>query len=135
MNNHSKQTINCADNIIYHYAIFDKLSGCYALSFGLIDDFDIAALSSFILNEDEHYASEATGIDNPEYERSMLPAMIRYMRNPTQDNKIEFNGLWIKGVVSYQEHVIEDLLQDRLDVYNSDKGYVTKHPVQNSWAA
>jgi hypothetical protein len=133
--NHSKVTIKFVDYLIHHYAKYDTHDNVYSLSIDNIPEHDVHELSSILLSEDSSYASEATGVDNPSYERYMLPALTRYLLNTTdKDNEIEFLHAWKNGLVNYSRNIIEELLEDRLSEFNGDSSIVTRMKDTNQYA-
>jgi len=122
---HSNNTIIFAYNLVCHYSKYDHISECHTLSISNISDFDLHELSSFLMAENQDYAVEATGPDNPNYEKTMLPALIKYMKNVTdKDEKIEFNNAWKEGITNYFENTMLQLLSEQLDKYNQEYGYI-----------
>lgn len=116
---YSKDTIRFADHLVSYYSKYDNSQKKYELSWSDINDFDLHELSSFILLDDPMYALESTGPDNPYYEKSMLPALIKFMGNTTdREAQREFNIAWKDGIKQYHEKVIEELLEERLEIYN-----------------
>lgn len=114
-----------ARDLVYHYSKLDKVSGCYTLTQSDIPEFDLYELSALIIKQDKDYALEATSVDNPEYLKSMLPALTKYLSNSTDKAiQYDFNQTWVKGIYSYLKRAIGNLLSDMLDEYNDDKGYV-----------
>ena len=135
--NYSKQTISFVDHLVDHYAKFDKLSQCYSLDISDISDFDIHEFSTFLMLEDESWASEATGPDNPSYEKTMMPALLRYMKNTTdKDEEIEFTKAWRDGVASYftksMQELIDERCNDKLYDENEEAGYFPRHHPDNN---
>jgi hypothetical protein len=124
---HSKETLHLASTIVSHYARFDRLSRCYVLDICDVADFDLHEMCASLMKDNSSLSTEATGFDNPAYETSMLPAMIRWLENTTdKDSRIEFEAAWREGILSYFKDIINDLLENELQDYNSDRGYVAE---------
>lgn len=124
--NYSKQVLSCAKDLVFHYAKHD--GDIYHLDVEDISDFDLHEFTAVIMASDDAWASEATGADNPWYEKTMMPALLRYMKNSTdRDEEIEFNKAWIDGVTKYfarpMQDLFDDLCNDRLHEEMNDKGY------------
>ncbi len=122
--NYSKQTTSYAKELVSNYATFDKYSQTYSIDIDDMPDFDVHALCTLIMNDDESLASEANSVDNPAYEKTMYPALIQYMKDTTnRDNEIEFTKAWRDGVASYFTKTIQELLDELcIDRTNSDYG-------------
>lgn len=120
--------------LVFHHAIYDRLGGYYTLNIKDVPDFDIHKLASLIMSSDESYASEATGPDNPAYEKIMLPALQRYLCHSTdRDEEIEFNKAWRDGVTSYFLEQIQTILDEQCntylhDTFNDAEFYAKKKP-------
>lgn len=134
MDSYSKALRTFANHLVFHYSKFDSLSQCYVVSIHDIADFDLHEFASIFMQSDEGYASEATGPDNPAYEKTMLPALLSYMKNTTdQDKEIEFNNAWRDGVTSYFKKSMQELLDEQCndrsyDEYNDSGFYSRKRP-------
>lgn len=76
--------------------------------------------ASLIISNDESYASEATGPDNPSWESKMLPTLLHYLKNSTdQDQEVEFKNTWRDCVTDYVRSRMQDLIDDELSNYNN----------------
>lgn len=127
MDNYSKELRNFASHLVSHYSRFDRLSQCYTISVNDIADFDIHEFSALIMQSDDAYASEAMGSDNSAYKKTMLPALLTFMKNTTdKDNEIEFVKAWKDGVAQYHTGVMNDLLDRAVEKYNQDEGFTNK---------
>ena len=100
-------------DLVSHYASYDKMSGGYSVHINDIPEFDLQELAALLISKDDSCASEATSFDNPAYEKTMLPALMRYLKNSTdRDEEIEFNKAWRDGVTSYFYKTIQELLNE-----------------------
>lgn len=116
MNN--KNAINFAQQLVRHYAKFDKLDNCYNLDVIDIPGFDLHKFSSILL-QDRILANEACGSDNASFEKTMLPSLILLMTNSTsRDEGIEFAEEWKEGVTNYFSSTMQSLIDDALQLYN-----------------
>lgn len=87
--------------------------GHYGNCVDSLPDFVQHEFAALIMSQEEAYASEATGPDNPHWETKMLPALIRYLKNSTdRDEAIEFNDIWRDCVTKYVSIKMQDLLED-----------------------
>lgn len=124
--NYSKEVSNFAEHLAFHYAKHD--GDVYTLFVSDIAEFDLHEFAAIIMASDDGYANEATGCDNPWYEKAMLPALLRYLKNSTdKDEQIEFNKAWREGVTKYFETTMQELIDDacnnRLHSEMNDAGY------------
>lgn len=117
MNNQLKRfAIECVSN----YAEYDHFDGFYSLYVQDLPDFVQNEFAAMIMSDDNAYASEATGPDNKHWESKMLPALMRYLKNSTdQDEAIEFNNTWRDCVTDYMNKKMQELLNNSIpDVFN-----------------
>ncbi len=115
-----KDTIKLADEIISSYVSYDKSNAPY-LFLHRISESTLFELISSILKHNPEYAQECTSIDNPSYEKSMLPALQKHLSDISdKDLKIEFISIWQSGIYHYCEKIMEELLLDRFDLYTQD---------------
>jgi hypothetical protein len=122
--NYSKNVIRLAREITSHYAQFNTLDQQYLIDIDDIADFDLHELSALIMSEDKCLASEATGCDNPAYDKTMLPALTRYLERPTdKDKQIEFMSEWKEGVTSYFKSSMLELFESAASEMNDSFKY------------
>lgn len=113
-------------DIVSAYASYDSLSECYVLDVRRIPDHDIDPLCALLLS-DPDIAAEATGPDNPAWEKTMLPALARRFYDSKKDYvKEEVESEWTNGVRGYLLRYIEPVLIDVLRDYNCDHGCVSE---------
>jgi hypothetical protein len=118
-NNYSKLIINKADEIVFQYAKYDLLSGCYMLNRNDISTLDLYSLAAMIMKEDSILASEVMGPDNSNYELYILPALYRYLANPSSTlDQEDYLIACREGVLSYLNPRIMELISDRLEEFN-----------------
>jgi hypothetical protein len=114
-----------AAEIITNHAEYDLEDGFYSLNVKKIPDFKMYELASLICQEYPDYGCEATGVDNPEFLSNMLPAMTKHLSDVTnKDFEIDFINAWRKGILSYCQCYINNLLEDALNDYNQKYDYV-----------
>ena len=126
--NYSKQILEFADHLVFHYAKYNAADGGYSLDISKISDFDRHEFAAIIMASDDGYANEATGCDNPWYDKIMLPALLSYLKNSTdKDAQIEFNKAWLEGVSKYFEDTMQELIDEkcneRLHEEHNEHGY------------
>jgi hypothetical protein len=110
------------DQIIHHYAEYDRLAEQYILDMDDVPDHDLFELTALLMQEEPERASEATGPDNPQYLSIMLPALIDYMKDITDlDNQFIYIYNWEKGILSYHREHIKELLDSQLEIYNAER--------------
>lgn len=113
---------NFAYNCVVLYSTFDKALKQYTIELSNIPDFVQHEFAALIMSLDDARAHEATGPDNALYEKTMLPALLNYLKNTTdKDEEIEFNRIWREGVTHYQLPYIQELLDDAIAEYNQNE--------------
>jgi type IV secretory pathway VirB4 component len=106
-----------AEECVSNYAKYDKSDNSYSLELEELPDFVKHEFASIIMSDDNAWASEATGPDNKNWEKKMLPALTRYLKNSTdRDEAIEFNNTWRDCVSSYMNDKMQELINDSLVV-------------------
>lgn len=124
--NYTKEVLDFAEHLAFHYAKYD--GDTYNLHICSLPDFEVHKFAATIMASDDAYANEATGCDNPWYEKTMLPALLTYLKNSTdRDEKIEFNKAWLEGVSKYFETSMQELINEacneRLHSEMNDAGF------------
>jgi hypothetical protein len=107
-------------SLVSNYAEYNKIDGFYSVDISRLPESELEDFSSLIMQKDKAWACEATGLDNPAYENSMLPALNLYLSNPSKDNEIEYLNKWRKGVsVYFKQAFIENIFME-LDHFNME---------------
>lgn len=119
--NYSKPIIQFVDNLIHHHAEYDRFSERYELAYTSLNSFDIDALAGLFLEKDKDLAAESTSPDNPLYLKTMLPALIEFMKDSDKDNLHAFADKWKKSIISYQENSLKEILSERIDHFNRSR--------------
>lgn len=116
----NSQVHSFARECVSHYAKFDRMDQFYSLDIHDLPDFVQHEFAAIIMSDDNAWASEATGPDNPHWETKMLPALTRYLKNTTdKDEAIEFNRIWRDCVADYMANKMQELVDDLIpDVFN-----------------
>ena len=114
------QTVN---DIVNHYSKYDPSIESYAVDMAKVSPYDLGALASLILSLNEDLASEACGPDNPEYDRTMLPALHKCLRGTI--DAIDFQEIWGEGVTDYLRPHIARLLSIELESLNEERKCTT----------
>ncbi len=116
------------NTIVLQYAKYSKPERCFLLEYEDIPVYEIDRLVSECLEYDM-CASEACGPDNPEFGRSMLPALIDAMRdyamelaNPSLADK------WTSGVRRYFERHMRHELEYALNALNTEPEFPEYQP-------
>jgi hypothetical protein len=113
-----------ATECVDHYATYEKCDDFYSLDVYDLPDFVQHEFAALIMAHDECYAIEATGPDNKHWQSKMLPALTRYLKNSTdRDEGIEFKNVWRDCVADYVNHIMQRLIDEALQEFNSDLGY------------
>lgn len=123
-------------DLVFHYAKYSRLDASYTLSVSDLPDFEIHKFAAMLMADDESYASEATGADNDDYKKNLLPSLIRYMKDTTdRDEEIEFVKVWRDGVANYFSNKMQELIDakcnDRLHDEYGDAGYYPQRHADN----
>lgn len=111
-----KFAMECVEN----YAEYDKLDGFHSLFVQDLPEFVQNEFAALIMGANDDWASEANGPDNHHWKTKMLPALLRYLKNSTdQDEAIEFNNTWRHCVTEYMQQAMQELINDSLsDAFN-----------------
>lgn len=113
-----------AYDLVLNYATYDTLDEFYSLDVSDLPDFTRHEFAEKLISEEPDYANEATGADNDAYEKTMLPALLKFLRNTTdRDLEIEFTNAWRDGVTSYMTSKMQELINDALVEYNGSDGF------------
>jgi hypothetical protein len=116
---HGSKSVRFAKSLIHNYSKFDTIIQEYVLIFKEIPEHEMLELCSLILCESEFAAMEAVSPDNPEYERTMRPALIKLMGNSfCKDTASDFLEVWVEGIAKYLLPTLEDLLDKQLEIFN-----------------
>jgi hypothetical protein len=111
--NYPKDIIRFVEDVISDYAKYDGDSDSYHVDIDDLPDFTRYEFAVKMMSLDDMLASEATGPDNPDYEKKMLPALTRYLMNSTdRDEEIEFCNAWREGVSAYFNNTFQELLDE-----------------------
>lgn len=110
---------NTVNGIVDWYS--EKEKGLVVLDIQKIPEHDLNALAALILADDPMLASEASGPDNPEWEKSMESALIRTLQKPRDQYVMEeFHDIWTSGVRHYLMPRMKRMIDDRLEELNED---------------
>src|ERR1700679_2184730 len=91
-----------ARECVFHHAKCDKSDEFYSLEANDLPDFVQSEFAAILMSDDNEWAVEATGPDNKHWETKMLPALIKFLKNSTdQDEALEFNNIWRECVTDY----------------------------------
>jgi hypothetical protein len=119
-----KQLQNFISDCVSNYATYNKLDDFYSLNISNLPDFVQDEFAALIMAENESLASEATGPDNKNWEKKMLPALLRYLKNSTdKDESIEFTNTWRTCVTSYFLDRMQELIDSELGNFNHENFY------------
>jgi hypothetical protein len=110
--NYSKETIDFAEHIVFHYATYDADRN-YFVPMHKVSIFDLYEFTKKLMLDDPIMASEATGPDNSLYCSQMLPALLKHLSDP-MDKCLEkdFSQTWRIGVMEYYRKTMETILDD-----------------------
>lgn len=109
------QVRSFARECITHYGRYDDSYRIFHLNTDELPDFVQNEFASIIMSDDNEWAAEATGPDNPHWETKMLPALTRYLKNSTdKDEAIEFNTIWRDCITDYLHNKMQELLDEAI---------------------
>lgn len=118
---YDRQVKDIADRLVELYSKRDRMTGVIAIDTYDIPESDLNQLAGMMLSKDDDLAAQATGPDNDEWEKAMLPALTRALlsgRPPAEQE--DFNDVWMSGVRAYLKDSMQYLLNDRLDFIMED---------------
>lgn len=117
--NITKEAKQFANSLVHNYAKFDRSEKTYELNIHEIPDFQLEAFASHLIQDDE-LGSDATGANNAQFDKHMMPALRRLLADSTdKDNQIEFVKAWKNGVINYCEDKMVELIEDALQEYTA----------------
>ena len=110
----TKTSSQLADLLVFHYSKYDNSAKQYSLNIKNIPEFDLHELAALIMSEDADLAASAVGFDNPHYETTMLPALIKHMKFSTDlALRNDFDEAWLEGITLYLERTMQNLIDDQ----------------------
>lgn len=111
--------------IVNLYAKFDKSTGSYGLEIHQIPNVALDEAVALLMS-DEDIAAEATGPDNPEWEKTIQPLMYRSFKNGLIDTdvKTEIADAWTHGIRSYMTRYITPHLDNAITDLNAERGCI-----------
>jgi len=120
---HKKEVLSIVKRLVNNYSEYHSKSGNYILPIEKIDEIDLWKFASLIMKLDDDRAMEATGPDNPCYSNKLLPALTKLLSHPIEhDAQRDFIDSWREGVGEYFKPLLEELIEEYLQEYNSDRG-------------
>jgi hypothetical protein len=116
-----KQVLKFVDHLVRCCAKWCRNANSYILIVEDIAEHDLAHLAALIMANDFSYSNEATGADNDDYEKSMLPTLVSYLKDTTsEDAGKDFLKKWEKGCVNYFRRCMNELFMYALDEFNQN---------------
>ena len=119
--NYSCQAKKFISELICNYAEFNKIDGLYSVDVSKLPESELEEFSALLMQHDKAWAAEATGLDNPAYEDSMLPALNAYLSNPNKDNEIEYLNKWREGICVYFKRAFVENIFNELEDFNMER--------------
>ena len=118
----NRQLRELVHQLVDWYASSDPKTGILSLNPKMIPEDDLNDIAGLILSQCDGTSSEANGADNDEWDKAMLPGLIRTMRTKkTAQSMEEFYDIWISGVRAYVMPTIESIIEEHLEELNEDK--------------
>lgn len=119
----TNKALGFARHLVFQYAKYDSMSCGHELSLNDIPEFDLNEFSAVIMQDSISHANESTGSDNPSYDFGMLPSLINFLKDTSnEDRQKAFVDEWKNGVTKYYARTMDTLLCRALREYNDDKG-------------
>src|SRR5215208_5717671 len=95
----SKETRKLAYNIVLTFTKFDPLYCKYILNIQHVSDISLYELSAYIMADNKDYACESNSVDNPFFEKKMLPSLLSHFKNILdKDSEKDFVEAWREGI-------------------------------------
>lgn len=111
----NKEIYNLCSTIVSEYSHYGRYAGNKIINVEDVPEHLLQKLAVLIMKEDAAYAFEAMSVENPSYDRCMLPSFFSFLDDSTdKDNVIEFCKSWRDGVLNYFQPTINKLLQEIL---------------------
>lgn len=98
-----------------------QCDGLLVLDYDSIPKSDLDKLCAIMLYRDDDLFSEAAGPDNPEWEKSMKPALIESLQDD-YFSLMDFPDIWKAGIRFYLKSRICKMIDERLEFINGDSG-------------
>lgn len=118
----SKETRELAYSAVATYSKFDSLYCKYILNIRNIPDFNLYELSRHIMLDSKDYCYEANSVDNPLFEKKMIPSLLAYFKNILdKDSEKDFVEAWREGIMEYHYNAIADVIEEALEQFNFDQ--------------
>ena len=119
MNDFSSKIIHLMDDIIDIRSKWNIEDRQYHLDYDELSQDEKERLSAQLLKEDIDLRQEALGDDNIDFERKMLPSLIKVLsQSYNKDCQYDFIYEWVNGITNHMERTLDDLLKSRLSIYN-----------------
>lgn len=117
-------------DVVLTHAKIDRYKNQYNLNFLDLPDFIRFEIVAHILIDDNSWSHEALGPDNNNFNKKMLPSIIKYLLNTTnKDNEIEFVNSWRDSVTDYFKNMINGLIDEALYELNESNNLLYRENV------
>lgn len=121
----SKEVLSFANYLASEYKLYDKDLGYYEIYSKNIPDVLLDELYSLIIKEEPEWAHDAI-FEHEQYEKSFLPALIKYLSNSTDKSNVhDFLETMKSNIRFYMDDLVNEILQQSLQDIMED----------SSWAA
>ena len=124
---YDRQVTDIADRFVELYSKRDSMTGVWSIDTYDIPENDLNQLAGMMLSKDDDLSAQATGPDNDEWEKAMMPALTRALlsgRPPAEHE--DFNDVWMSGVRAYLKDSMQHVLDQRLEfIREDDQCYTT----------
>lgn len=117
---YNKSIISFIDETIRHYAQYDSSQESYVLFAEDLPE-DVREEFSGLLIADHHDYLESLTINNGKFEKYGVPALIRYLKNPSSsDNQYDLLESLRESITHYHLDTMQTVIDERIEVYNND---------------
>jgi hypothetical protein len=96
--------------------------GMISVDVDKIPEADLNNLCAIMLSQDDDLAAEASGPDNPEFYKAMLPSVILSLMMPKSGFESEdFRDVYNASIRAYLKPRITAMIEEKLEFINEDK--------------
>ncbi len=119
-----KNILSFSSEIASEFGKYNRHSQKYELYVDELPDFIQHEFASMIISQDDAYANESTGADNPKFTSQMLPSLLNHLKDiSNKDLEMDFINIWRNGVTSYLLNEIQRYLDDSVSDLNRERLY------------
>jgi hypothetical protein len=126
-----KDIVRFIDNVISDYAKYDHDAEQDVLDAQDLPDSVRQEFSALILSFNGAEVSDTLGVNNPKFEKYVVPAVIAHLKEPwDKDLRSELLDQLRESIIDYHLDILQQYLQDRLENHNKVDNYREKYDEQ-----